>query len=129
MRTAADKTGGRLCRCCEGTPLGEGNVYEDRGHPIRDRPAADTTSHPLDNTYAMILCPRLPLLQSEVKFLVDPDIPSIYALLRLRSDILVELIAVHPRPAQPAVDTAERDAELVLVGRRAKASRAPTCAP
>jgi endonuclease/exonuclease/phosphatase (EEP) superfamily protein YafD len=38
----------------------------------------------------------------------------------------VELIAVHPRPPQPAVDMAERDAELVLVGRQAKASGAPT---
>jgi endonuclease/exonuclease/phosphatase (EEP) superfamily protein YafD len=84
------------------------------------------TSHPLDNTYGMILYSRLPLLQSEVKFLVEPDIPSIHARLRLRSDALVELIAVHPRPPQPAVDTAERDAELVLVGRQAKALRAPT---
>jgi endonuclease/exonuclease/phosphatase (EEP) superfamily protein YafD len=83
-------------------------------------------SHPLDNTYGMILYSRLPLVQSEVKFLVEPDIPSIHARLRLRSDALVELIAVHPRPPRPAVDTAERDAELILVGRQAKASRAPT---
>jgi endonuclease/exonuclease/phosphatase (EEP) superfamily protein YafD len=83
-------------------------------------------SHPLDNTYGMILYSRLPVVQSEVKFLVEPDIPSIHARLRLRSDALVELIAVHPRPPRPAVDTAERDAELILVGRQAKASRAPT---
>ena len=84
------------------------------------------TSYPLDNTYGMILYSRLPLVQSEVKFLVEPDIPSIYARLRLRSDALVELIAVHPRPPSPAVDTAERDAELIVVGRQAQASRAPT---
>jgi endonuclease/exonuclease/phosphatase (EEP) superfamily protein YafD len=84
------------------------------------------TSHPLDNTYGMILYSRLPLVQPGVRFLVEPDIPSIHTRLRLRSDALVELIAVHPRPPQPAVDTAERDAELVLVGRQAKASRAPT---
>jgi endonuclease/exonuclease/phosphatase (EEP) superfamily protein YafD len=83
-------------------------------------------SHPLDNTYGMILYSRLPLVQSEIKFLVEPDIPSIHARLRLRSDALVELIAVHPRPPRPAVDTAERDAELILVGRQAKATRAPT---
>jgi endonuclease/exonuclease/phosphatase (EEP) superfamily protein YafD len=84
------------------------------------------TSHPLDNTYGMILYSQLPLVQSEIKFLVEPDIPSIHTRLRLRSDALVELIAVHPRPPRPAVDTAERDAELILVGRQAKASRAPT---
>jgi endonuclease/exonuclease/phosphatase (EEP) superfamily protein YafD len=84
------------------------------------------TSYPLNNTYGMILYSRLPLVQSEVKFLVEPDVPSIHAHLRLRSGALVELIAVHPRPPRPADDTAERDAELVLVGRQAKASRAPT---
>lgn len=84
------------------------------------------TSHPLNNTYGMILYSRLPLVQSEVKFLVEPDIPSIHARLRLRSDALVELIAVHPRPPQPAVDADERDAELILVGRQAKASRTAT---
>jgi endonuclease/exonuclease/phosphatase (EEP) superfamily protein YafD len=84
------------------------------------------TSYPLDNTYGMVLYSRLPLVQSEVKFLVEPDIPSIHARLRLRSDALVELIAVHPRPPSPAVDTAERDAELIVVGRQAQASRAPT---
>jgi endonuclease/exonuclease/phosphatase (EEP) superfamily protein YafD len=84
------------------------------------------TSYPLENTYGMILYSRLPLVQSEVKFLVEPDIPSIHARLRLCSDALVELIAVHPRPPRPAADTAERDAELILVGRQAKASRAPT---
>jgi endonuclease/exonuclease/phosphatase (EEP) superfamily protein YafD len=84
------------------------------------------TSYPLDNTYGMILFSRLPLVQSEVKFLVEPDIPSIHARLRLRSDALVELIAVHPRPPRPAVDTAERDAELILVGRQAKTSQEPT---
>ena len=84
------------------------------------------TSYPLDNTYGMILYSRLPLVQSEVKFLVEPDIPSIHARLRLRSDALVELVAVHPRPPRPAIDTAERNAELILVGRQVKVSRAPS---
>jgi endonuclease/exonuclease/phosphatase (EEP) superfamily protein YafD len=91
-----------------------------------ERTFPERTSYPLENTYGMILYSRLPLVQSEVKFLVEPDIPSIHARLRLRSDALVELIAVHPRPPQPAIDTAERDAELILAGRQAKASRAPT---
>jgi endonuclease/exonuclease/phosphatase (EEP) superfamily protein YafD len=74
----------------------------------------------------MLLYSRLPQVRSEVRFLVDPDIPSIHARLRLRSGALVELMAVHPRPPRPADDTAERDAELMLVGRQAKASGAPT---
>jgi endonuclease/exonuclease/phosphatase (EEP) superfamily protein YafD len=70
----------------------------------------------------MIVYSRLPMLMSEVKFLVDADIPSIHSLIRLRSGDAVEVIAVHPRPPLPKSDTAERDAELVLVGRQAKTS-------
>lgn len=83
-------------------------------------------SYPLDNTYGMLFYSRLPVVQSEVTFLIEPDIPSIRARLRLRSDALVELIAVHPRPPRPTVDTAARDAERILVGHQAKSSPAPT---
>jgi endonuclease/exonuclease/phosphatase (EEP) superfamily protein YafD len=84
------------------------------------------TKYALENTYGMMVYSRLPLLRSEVKFLVDPEIPSIHSLVQLRSGTSVEVIAVHPRPPLPSVDTAERDAEIVLVGRQAKASRAAT---
>jgi endonuclease/exonuclease/phosphatase (EEP) superfamily protein YafD len=84
------------------------------------------TKYPLENTYGMIVYSRLPMLRSEVKFLVDPEIPSIHSLVQLRSGDAVEVIAVHPRPPLPRSDTAERDAELILVGRQAKASRAAT---
>jgi endonuclease/exonuclease/phosphatase (EEP) superfamily protein YafD len=84
------------------------------------------TKYPLENTYGMMVYSRLPLPRSEVKFLVDEEIPSIHSHIRLRSGDLVEVIAVHPRPPLPRVDTAERDAELVLVGRQAKASRYAT---
>jgi endonuclease/exonuclease/phosphatase (EEP) superfamily protein YafD len=80
------------------------------------------TKYPLDNTYGMIVYSRLPMLRSEVKFLVDAEIPSVHSLVRLRSGDVIEVMAVHPRPPLPQIDTAERDAELVLVGRQAKAS-------
>ena len=83
---------------------------------------AHHTKYPLDNTYGMIVYSRLPMLRSEVKFLVDEEIPSVHSLIQLRSGDIVEVIAVHPRPPLPQIDTAERDAELVLVGRQAKAS-------
>jgi endonuclease/exonuclease/phosphatase (EEP) superfamily protein YafD len=82
-----------------------------------------STKHPLDNTYGMIVYSRLPMLRSEVRFLLDKEIPSIHSLLRLRSGNLIEVIAVHPRPPLPSIDTGERDVELILVGRQAKASR------
>jgi endonuclease/exonuclease/phosphatase (EEP) superfamily protein YafD len=93
---------------------------------VLDEVFPHSTHYPLENTYGMMVYSRLPLLRSEVKFLVDKEIPSIHSHLRLRSGAIVELIAIHPRPPLPRVDTAERDAELVLVGRQAKASREAT---
>jgi endonuclease/exonuclease/phosphatase (EEP) superfamily protein YafD len=82
-----------------------------------------STKHPLENTYGMIVYSRLSMPRSEVRFLLDKEIPSIHSLVRLRSGDVIEVIAVHPRPPLPAIDTDARDVELILVGRRAKESR------
>ncbi|HEX6099071.1 MAG TPA: endonuclease/exonuclease/phosphatase family protein [Thermoanaerobaculia bacterium] len=75
---------------------------------------------PLNNTYGMVLFSRLELLDPRVEFLVEDDIPSIHTRLRLRSGVEVMLHALHPRPPEPIHDqpSAQRDAELVIVGRR-----------
>ena len=90
------------------------------------RSSPHSTKYPLENTYGMMVYSGLPLAWAEVKFLLDKEIPSIHSHIQLRSGDLVEVIAVHPRPPLPRVDTAERDAELVLVGRQAKVSRYAT---
>lgn len=82
---------------------------------------------PQDNTYGMLVYSRLELVEPEVKFLVQADVPSIHARVKLRSGALVELRCVHPRPPAPqeAKDAAPRDAELIVVGRQLKEKRAP----
>jgi endonuclease/exonuclease/phosphatase (EEP) superfamily protein YafD len=82
---------------------------------------------PQDNTYGMLVYSRLELLEPEVKFLVQADVPSIHARVKLRSGALVELRCVHPRPPAPqeAKNAAPRDAELIVVGRELKEKRAP----
>jgi endonuclease/exonuclease/phosphatase (EEP) superfamily protein YafD len=78
---------------------------------------------PQDNTYGMLLYSRLPLIQPEIRCLVQPDIPSIRVQVRLRDGSLFHFYGVHPRP--PGVPTPEgyipssapRDAELVIVAR------------
>lgn len=74
--------------------------------------------HPLDNTYGMALFSRLELTRAELRFLLDSEIPSIRARVRLRSGEEVGLIGVHPEPPSPteADSSLPRDAELVLVG-------------
>ncbi len=75
---------------------------------------------PLDNTYGMLLYSRLPLGRTSVDFLVEPDVPSIQALVRLRNGQEVWLNCVHPRPPAPGEsdESLDRDAELIIVGRR-----------
>lgn len=74
---------------------------------------------PQDNWYGMLLLSVMPIETHEVRYLVQEDIPSIDATLRIDSDETVRLVAVHPRPPEPIRDTSavNRDAELILWGR------------
>ena len=90
--------------------------------------AAFGRSHPhamrcaLPNTYGMLLYSRLPLERASVDFLVQDDIPSMQAHVRLRGGRRVWLNAVHPRPPAPGEsdDSLARDAELLVVGTRVR---------
>ncbi|HZG01737.1 MAG TPA: endonuclease/exonuclease/phosphatase family protein, partial [Chitinophagales bacterium] len=72
---------------------------------------------PQSNTYGMHVYSKLPLREADVRYLVEPDIPSIRTAVQLRTGDWVMLYVVHPRPPVPteASDTKERDAELVMV--------------
>lgn len=86
-----------------------------------------TVKYPLANTYGMLLYSRLRLVAPEVKFLVEPDVPSIHTGVELASGVLVELHCLHPRPPHPVTskDTVERDAELLLVAKSVKETDRP----
>lgn len=81
---------------------------------------------PLSNTYGMLLYSRLPLKNCETRYTVRPEIPSMRAIVRLRSGTEAVLYAVHPRPPRPNSPTYGRDAELVLVGREIDKERRPS---
>jgi endonuclease/exonuclease/phosphatase (EEP) superfamily protein YafD len=80
---------------------------------------------PQGNYNGMRLPSRLELEASTLRFLVEDDIPSIMATVRLRSGDSVEFFGLHPRPPEMQQDTEERDAELLVVGREAKACGMP----
>jgi endonuclease/exonuclease/phosphatase (EEP) superfamily protein YafD len=82
---------------------------------------------PQDNTYGMLLYSRLELVRPEVKFLVQNDIPSIHARVKLPGGQEVGLHCLHPRPPFPTEDDSakERDAELLIVGRGIKKENVP----
>lgn len=80
----------------------------------------------LDNLYGMHVYSRLPLEEAELAFLVEEDKPSVHALAVLRNGERVRVHFLHPAPPSPTEnpESAERDAELVIVARSvAKATR------
>jgi len=84
-------------------------------------------AYPQDNWYGMLLASKLPIVESEVKFLVQDDIPSIHAKIRLKSEEVIQLICVHPRPPEPLRDndSSSRDAEMMLLGEELQTEDGP----
>jgi endonuclease/exonuclease/phosphatase (EEP) superfamily protein YafD len=84
--------------------------------------------HPRTNTYGMLLYSRAPLVDPQIKFLIEDDVPSIHTGVKLEAGDRVRLRCLHPRPPAPGENTrsTERDAELLLVARELKGEDLPT---
>ncbi len=93
----------------------------ERTHPY-------TVLQPQDDTYGMLFYSKLELIDAEVKFLIEGNVPSIHGQVRLRSGTKVEIRCMHPPPPFPSVDDSslERDAELLIVGKEVKKLDCPT---
>lgn len=96
-----------------------------------------TLYQPQENNYGMLLYSRLELVNPEIRFLIEAEIPSLRSQVRLRSGTLVTLYALHPRPPglkspeagdddgaqkedKEREDSDMRDAELMLVAKEAR---------
>ena len=82
---------------------------------------------PQENYYGMLLYSRLELVRSEVRFMIQDDVPSIRAAIRLAEGTKVEIHCLHPRPPVPqeTAQSTERDAELIMVGKESKGKQLP----
>lgn len=97
----------------------ETDAHWDAALRALERDYPHVVRHVQDNYYGMILFSRLQIAKHEVRFLVQDDVPSIHATVKLRDGQRVCIHALHPRPPEPVrdQDSAPRDAELVLMGK------------
>ena len=87
-----------------------------------------TCHAPLPNTYGMLVFSRLPLRAPEIRYLLDPDIPSFHGRVVLPGGVPVNLHFLHPKPPTPqeSKNSSRRDAELLVVGKFIQEHDGPT---
>jgi len=90
--------------------------WEEQLRPITAR-YPHVTSLPQNNGYGLVFMTRLAVESCEVRRLVQPEIPSVKAKLRLPSGERFWFYGVHPEPPGPIQDAEDRDAELLIVAR------------
>ena len=83
---------------------------------------------PQEDTYGMVIRSRIELIDPSVEYIVRKNIPSVHFKVKLDDGSTVRLHAVHPKPPFPDEDetSTARDAELLIVGKRAKEHGGPT---
>jgi endonuclease/exonuclease/phosphatase (EEP) superfamily protein YafD len=79
------------------------------------------------NTYGMLLYSRFKIIQNEVRFLIEKDIPSFKVDFETNEGNIFRLYSLHPKPPVPteAETSEERDAEILLIGKEAKKCTMP----
>lgn len=88
---------------------------------------AHVTAKPLDNKYGLLFASRLPVRDARIRDLAQKDTPSIMATMTV-ADQDFHMIGLHPRPPRPGQDTEERDAELIVAAKEARAIGLPAIA-
>jgi endonuclease/exonuclease/phosphatase (EEP) superfamily protein YafD len=83
---------------------------------------AHCLAKPLENTYGIVLYSKFELIDPQIKFLVEHDVPSIHTKVKLPSGQVFQLYGLHPKPPVPqeTARSTERDGEILLVGKAAK---------
>ncbi|MEX1035910.1 MAG: endonuclease/exonuclease/phosphatase family protein [Sneathiella sp.] len=82
-------------------------------------------SCPQDNSYGMHLASQLKMLNGDIKFLLNEEIPSFHCSFELMKGHVFDLISVHPDPPVPHRDTIGRDAEILVAGKLAANRQRP----
>lgn len=84
-----------------------------------------TILNPLNNTYGIALYSKLELENSEVKYMVEKDIPSIHTTVKFKNQS-IQLLGLHPRPPAPWTQPEKKDIELIMVAGLSNINSKPT---
>jgi endonuclease/exonuclease/phosphatase (EEP) superfamily protein YafD len=80
-----------------------------------------------ENFYGMHLYSKKRLLEEEVRFNVEKEVPSIYFQYQVNDHNRIMLVCLHPAPPSPTENetSKERDAELMIVGKYLRNKKLP----
>jgi endonuclease/exonuclease/phosphatase (EEP) superfamily protein YafD len=83
---------------------------------------------PMDNTYGLLLYTRMEIVSHKINYLIDDEIPSLELDVKLRNGEIITIYAIHPTPPVPGENnkSTERDAEILLVGKKSKENDKPS---
>jgi len=83
---------------------------------------------PLENTYESVLHSKPRIQRQEIIFLINDDIPSLEIDVELRGGKLITIYAIHLTPPVPgeSLSSIERNAEILLVGKKSKENPLPS---
>jgi len=83
---------------------------------------------PLENTYGLAFYSKLPIVRKQVLHLIDEEIPSLEVDLKLGNGQVITIYAIHPTPPVPGENptSTDRDAEILIVGKKSKANPKPS---
>ena len=81
---------------------------------------------PKDNTYGLLFFSKLKVLNQEVNYLIDDEIPSIIVDIEF-DNTSVRIYGLHPTPPVPqeSKHSTDRDAEILMIGKKAKKHQGP----
>jgi endonuclease/exonuclease/phosphatase (EEP) superfamily protein YafD len=83
---------------------------------------------PMDNTYGILLYSNLEITSHQINHLIDEEIPSIDLDVKLLNGEIIKIYGIHPTPPVPTQNpkSTDRDAEILLVGKKVKSDGSPS---
>lgn len=83
--------------------------------------------YPQENGYGLHFFTNMPAEEVGLRFLVEPEVPSVHARLTLANGETMLFLGIHPQPPVPNFkNTRPRDAELLIAGQEASERGLPS---